>query len=72
MIVSDIGKSLIILGLVIAAIGAAVTLSGKITWLGRLPGDIYLKKEGFSFFFPLTTCILLSALISLLLWLWRK
>ncbi len=69
---SDIGKSLIILGLVIAAIGAAVTLSGKITWLGRLPGDIYLKKEGFSFFFPLTTCILLSALISLLLWLWRK
>jgi hypothetical protein len=69
---AGLGKSLIIIGLVIAAVGAVLTLSGKLPWLGRLPGDIYIKKEGFSFFFPITSCILLSALISLLLWLLRR
>jgi hypothetical protein len=69
---SHLGKTLIILGLVIAAIGVAVMLAGRIPGLGRLPGDIYIKKEGFSFYFPVTTCILISALISLLLWLLRK
>ena len=69
---ADPGKTLMTLGLIIATVGAAVMLSGKLPWLGRLPGDIYLKKESFSFFSPLTSCILLSALISLLLWLFRK
>lgn len=69
---SDLGRSLIILGLVIAAIGAVLALSGKLPWLGRLPGDINIKREGFSFHFPLTTCILLSALLSFVLWLFRK
>lgn len=69
---TDLGKTLITLGLIIVVIGAALTLSGKLPWLGRLPGDIYIKKEGFSFYFPLTTCIIISALISLLFWLWRK
>lgn len=69
---SDLGKALLILGLIIAAIGAALMLSGKVPWLGRLPGDIQLRKEGFAFYFPLTTCILISALISLILWLLRK
>jgi hypothetical protein len=69
---SDLGKSLITLGCIIAAAGALLTFSGKIPWLGRLPGDIYVKKENFSFFFPLTTCILISLVISLILWLFRK
>jgi hypothetical protein len=68
----DLGKSLLITGAVIAAIGALLMLSGKIPWLGRLPGDIYIKRENFSFSFPLTTCILLSAVISFILWLLRK
>jgi hypothetical protein len=69
---SDLGKTLITIGLVIAAVGALVTLSGKVQWLGRLPGDIHIRKEGFSLFFPFTSCILLSAVISLLLWLFRR
>ncbi len=66
------GKSLIILGLIIAAIGAIFTLSGKIPWLGRLPGDIYVKKENFTFYFPLATSIIISLLLSLILWFFRR
>ncbi|TGU71079.1 DUF2905 domain-containing protein [Geomonas terrae] len=66
------GKSLIILGLIIAAIGAIFTLGGKIPWLGRLPGDIYVKKENFTFYFPLATSIIISLLLSLILWFFRK
>lgn len=66
------GKALMIMGLVIAAFGAAIILAGKTPWLGRLPGDIYIKKENFSFFFPLTTCIILSLILSFILWLIRK
>lgn len=66
------GKSLIILGLIIAAIGALFTLAGRIPWLGRLPGDIYVKKENFTFYFPLATSIIISALLSLIFWLFRK
>ena len=69
---SDFGKTLITIGLIIAAIGAVLTLSGKLLWLGQLPGDIHIKKESFSFFFPLTTCLLLSALVSFILWLLRR
>ncbi len=67
-----LGKSLIVLGLVIAAVGVAITLGGKIDWLGRLPGDINIRRDNFSFHFPLTTCLLLSALISFILWLIRR
>jgi hypothetical protein len=66
------GKSLIVIGLLIAGVGLVITLAGKLPWIGRLPGDIYIKKENFSFYFPLATSILVSAVISLLLWLFRK
>ena len=69
---TGMGKTLIVLGLAIAAIGALLTLAGKIPWLGRLPGDIYIKKENFSFYFPLATSLIVSALLSLLMWLLRK
>ncbi|WP_026840829.1 DUF2905 domain-containing protein [Citrifermentans bremense] len=68
----SLGKSLIIIGLVIAAIGALVTFAGRFPWLGRLPGDIYVKKENFTFYFPLATSIIISLLLSLILWLFRK
>lgn len=67
-----IGKSLIIIGLIIAAIGVILTFAGKIPWLGRLPGDIYIKRENFTFYFPLATSILISIILSLILWLLRK
>ncbi|WP_279384257.1 DUF2905 domain-containing protein [Geotalea toluenoxydans] len=50
----------------------AVSFAGKIPWLGRLPGDIYIKRENFSFYFPLATSILVSLLLSLILWLFRR
>lgn len=69
---SDFGKWLIVLGLVIAACGVVITFAGKVPWLGKLPGDISIKRENFSFYFPLATCILISAIASFILWLFRK
>jgi len=71
-LMSGLGRSLIILGLVIILIGIVVSLAGKLPWLGRLPGDISIKRENFSFYFPLATCLLISALISLIMWLFRR
>jgi uncharacterized protein YybS (DUF2232 family) len=67
-----IGRSLIILGLIIAAIGVVLTFAGRFPWLGRLPGDIYIKKDNFSFYFPLATSILISVVVSFILWLIRR
>jgi NAD/NADP transhydrogenase beta subunit len=71
-IMTDMGKWLILLGLVIAAVGAILTFAGKIPWFGKLPGDIYIKRESFSFYFPLATCIIISIIVSFILWLFRK
>ncbi len=69
---NGLGRLLIIMGLVLVAAGVIISIAPRIPWLGRLPGDIYIKKENFSFSFPLTTCILLSLLLSLILWLFRR
>lgn len=66
------GKTLIVIGLIIAAVGVVLTLAGRIPWIGRLPGDIYIKKENFTFYFPLATSIIISILLTLILWLFRK
>jgi hypothetical protein len=63
---------LIVAGLVIAAVGALLLISGKIPWLGRLPGDILVRREKFTFYFPLATSLLISLILSLILWLFRK
>ena len=67
--VQHIGKFLIITGIVIAAIGGLFLLSGKIPWLGKLPGDIVIQRKNFTFYFPLATSILLSIVITFILWL---
>jgi hypothetical protein len=69
---TEMGKWLIMVGLVIAAVGTILTLAGKFPWLGKLPGDIYIKRGNVSFYFPLATCIILSAIVSFILWLFRK
>ena len=69
---TEMGKWLIMLGMVIAAVGIILTFAGKFPWLGRLPGDIYFKRENFTFSFPLVTCIIISAIISFIFWLLRK
>lgn len=69
---SSLGKSLIVVGLVIALIGVLLSFAGRIPWLGRLPGDIYLKRENFTFYFPLATSIIVSLVLSFILWLFRR
>ena len=68
-----LGRLLITLGIVLVAAGLLVTFAGRLpVRLGRLPGDIYIHGKNSSFYFPLTTCIVLSALFSLVLWMLRK
>jgi hypothetical protein len=69
VIVQPFGKILIIIGIAIFAMGIVMTFFDKIPLLGKLPGDISVKKDNFQFFFPLTTSIVLSVVLSLVLWL---
>jgi hypothetical protein len=68
----DLAKFLIFLGLVLAGVGILLLLAGHIPWLGRLPGDILIKRERFTFYFPLATSILISLLLTLIFWLLRR
>ena len=62
-----VGKLLIVSGLCLVLLGMVFSLGAKLPWhLGRLPGDIFIQKEKFTFAFPLTTCIILSFLFTLL------
>ena len=67
--IQHLGKVLILVGIISAALGGLLLLSGRIPWLGRLPGDIVIQKKSFTFYFPLATSILLSIVITFLLWL---
>jgi len=67
-----LAKALIVFGLILIILGTFLTLGGKIPWLGRLPGDIYIHRKGFSFYFPIATCILISIIISFVIWLVSK
>jgi uncharacterized membrane protein len=63
------GKMLILLGIILVLLGIGMTLFDKIPWLGRLPGDIAYEGKKIHFYFPLTTCIILSLIITLIMWL---
>ena len=69
---TEIGKTLIYLGIVLVVVGALFSLAGKVPWLGHLPGDITIERERFTFYFPLATCILISVIISLVLYFFRR
>lgn len=70
---SDTGKYLIFGGLLLLALGVLIYFfHDKLHWVGRLPGDIRVEKPGFRFYFPITTMIVLSAVLSFLLWLVKK
>ena len=66
---NDVGRLLIVLGLLVALVGVALVLVGKIPWLGRLPGDIHVQRGNWTFYFPLATSLLLSVVLTLVLWL---
>ena len=65
------GWVLLVLGLVLVGVGLIWILAPAIPWLGRLPGDIHIERENFHFHFPLATCLLLSLLLSLVVWVAR-
>jgi hypothetical protein len=68
-----IGKILIIIGIIIVITGLILYFAGnKPGWLGHLPGDIRIERENFRFYFPITTMIVLSAVLTLILWIIRK
>lgn len=69
---NPIAKLLIVAGLILVGMGLFFLLSDKVPWLGKLPGDITVKRDNFTFFFPLATCVLISVIVSLILWLFRK
>ncbi len=69
---SDLGRMLIIIGLVLAGVGAVMLLAPKLPWLGRLPGDFTFRRGNFTFYFPLATSILISVVLTLFLYFFRK
>ncbi len=66
---SDLGRMLIVLGIVILVVGVVLVLAGRVSGIGRLPGDIYVERGSWTFYFPLGTSIVLSLLLTLVLWL---
>jgi hypothetical protein len=68
----EIGKLLFIAGLVMAVAGLLIWRTGGLRGLGRLPGDLSVQRPGFSIYFPITTCIVISIILTLLMWLFRR
>ena len=69
---NDLGKFLVVAGLVIAAVGALLWSGFGKGWLGKLPGDINYSRDNVSFHFPIVTCLLVSVVLSLLAWVFRR
>jgi hypothetical protein len=72
MLMTEIGKLLLILGSILSIMGLIFIFGSKVPGLGRLPGDIFIKKGGVTFFFPIVTCILISIIVTLILSLFRR
>jgi hypothetical protein len=69
---SAIGKVLIFMGLITAAIGMLLLVAPRIPWLGKIPGDILIKRENFQLYVPITTCIIISLILTLLFYFFRR
>jgi hypothetical protein len=69
---APLAKGLIVLGLMMIVLGMLLWAASSIPFIGRLPGDIYVKRGNFSFYFPLATCILISIILSLLFMMIRR
>jgi hypothetical protein len=68
----DLGKLLILFGVILVGVGLLLSFAGKIPWLGRLPGDVYYKNDHVTVYFPIVTCLLISVVLSLLFYLFRR
>jgi uncharacterized protein YybS (DUF2232 family) len=69
---NEMGKFLVVAGLLMALVGAFLWSGVGRGWLGRLPGDIHYSRGNFHFYFPVVTCLILSVLLTLVLWLFRR
>ena len=69
---SDFGRLLVFFGLILVGLGLILLIGPKIPWLGKLPGDITIKRENFTFYFPLASSIVISVLLTILLYLFRR
>ncbi len=69
---AEFGKTLVYIGIALVVLGLIFSVVGKIPWLGNLPGDITIQRERFTFYFPLTTSILISVIITLVLYFFRR
>ncbi len=69
---SDIGKIIIYFGVLLVVIGFIFMLGSKLPFIGKLPGDIAVERKNYSFYFPVTTCIIISIILSFILWLFNK
>ena len=69
---SELGTMLIVFGVILAVVGAVMLVAPRIPWLGKLPGDITYRGKNVTFYFPLGTSILLSVVLSLILYLFRR
>jgi len=66
------GKTLLIVGLVVAAFGGVLLIFGKVPFLGKLPGDIKIEGKDYTFYFPVMTCVVMSIVLSLIFWIVSK
>jgi hypothetical protein len=66
------GRGLAILGVVFALVGCVLWLAPQVPWLGKLPGDLRIERPGFIFYLPITSCVLLSVVLTLLAQLWSR
>ena len=69
---APLGKALVLLGLLLMVAGGLLWALGRVPYLGKLPGDMYIRRGNASFYFPLATCIILSLVVSLILTLMRR
>lgn len=67
-----LGRTLIFLGIFLLIAGIVITLAGRFTSLGRLPGDLVVKRNNWTFYFPIATSLLLSVVLTLVLWLFNR
>jgi len=68
----DVGKVLVGFGLLIALLGVVLLVAGRVPWLGRLPGDIYVRRGNWAFYFPLATSLVVSAVLTLVFWILNR
>lgn len=70
--IRQLGKMLVFFGILLAAAGVFLMAFDRLPWIGRLPGDIFVRRKNFVFYFPLATCIIASIILTLILRLIRK